>query len=66
MKKLSHCQRCLRYCSLPTLRSKGKISIGKLQAGYAAVLGMTMHTDAIVWRRAQLRRKPIAKLLEEV
>lgn len=46
--------------------AQGKISIGKLQAGYAAVLGMTMHTDAIGWRRAQLRRKPIAKLLEEV
>ncbi len=46
--------------------AQGKISRGKLQAGYAAVLGMTMHTDAIGWRRAQLRRKPVAKLLEEV
>jgi RNA-directed DNA polymerase len=46
--------------------SQRKISIGKLQAGYAAVLGMTMHADAVVWRREQLRRKPLAKLLEEV
>ncbi len=45
---------------------QGKISMGKLQAGYAAILGMTMHADAVVWRREQLRRRPVAKLLEEV
>ncbi len=46
--------------------AQGKISVEKLQAGYAAILGMTVHADALVWRREQLRRKPTTKLLEEV
>jgi len=31
-----------------------------LQAGYAGALAITLHADADAWRRAQLRRVPLA------
>ena len=46
--------------------TQGRINAHELQAGYAAVFGMTAHASASAWRREQLRRKPLAKILEEV
>jgi len=45
---------------------QGRIDALKLQAGYAATLGITAHADAAVWRREQLRRRPLAIQLEEI
>jgi RNA-directed DNA polymerase len=33
------------------------------QAGYASALAITAHTDAVAWRREQLRRRPFAEPL---
>jgi hypothetical protein len=38
----------------------GTIDARALQAGYSAALGMTLHADAVAWRREQLRRVPLA------
>lgn len=37
---------------------EGTIDAQKLQSGYAAALGMTLHADSQAWRRNQLARKP--------
>jgi hypothetical protein len=37
-----------------------------LQAAYARALGLTIHADAAVWRREQLRRSPLEPALAEV
>ena len=37
-----------------------------LQAAYACALGLTIHADAAVWRREQLRRSPLEPALAEV
>lgn len=37
-----------------------------LQSAYATALGLTMHADAAVWRREQLRRRPLEPALEVV
>jgi hypothetical protein len=44
----------------------GKIDALGLQAGISAALGITLHADAASWRREQLRRRPLAKPLEEI
>ncbi|MEZ5084653.1 MAG: reverse transcriptase domain-containing protein [Bacteroidales bacterium] len=44
----------------------GAIDEKQLQAGYAAVLGMTLHADAVVWRQKQLQQQPLATELEQV
>jgi hypothetical protein len=46
--------------------AQGRVDARTLQAGYAAVLGITTHADAATWRREQLSRHPLAKTLEEV
>lgn len=38
----------------------GEIGALRLQAGYSAALGITLHADAAAWRREQLRRVPVA------
>jgi RNA-directed DNA polymerase len=38
----------------------GLIDARTLQAGYAGALAITLHADAVAWRRAQLRRVPLA------
>ena len=38
----------------------GRIDARALQAGYATALAITAHADAAVWRREQLRRRPLA------
>lgn len=45
---------------------QGRIGPRELQAGYAATLGITAHADAATWRGEQLRRRPLAKPLQEV
>lgn len=42
----------------------GRIDARALQAGYAGALAITCHADAAAWRRAQLRRVPVAPALE--
>jgi hypothetical protein len=37
----------------------GTIDARALQAGYSAALGITLHADAVAWRREQLRRVPL-------
>ncbi len=49
-----------------SLFEQGLIGPLELQAGYAATLGITAHADAAVWRREQLRRRPLAQRLQEV
>ena len=38
--------------------ARGDIDSLALQRGYAAALGITVHADAVAWRREQLRRRP--------
>jgi RNA-directed DNA polymerase len=38
----------------------GLIDARTLQAGYAGALAITLHADAVAWRREQLRRVPLA------
>lgn len=44
----------------------GQIDARTLQAGYASVHAITAHADAAAWRRAELRRHPLAGDLLEV
>jgi hypothetical protein len=44
----------------------GRIDAAGLQAGYAATLAITAHSDAAAWRRGQLARRPVAGALAEV
>ncbi len=44
----------------------GRIDAAALQAGFAAALAITAHTDAAAWRREQLRRRPLAPALETI
>ena len=37
-----------------------------LQAGYATAQAITAHADAVVWRREQLHRRPLAKPLADL
>lgn len=46
--------------------AQGYIDERTLQAGYAAVFGMTCHADATVWRREQLRRRPLEDSLDDL
>jgi len=39
--------------------SAGRLDRAGLQRAYASALGMTVHADATVWRREQLRRHPV-------
>ena len=39
--------------------ARGDIDATVLQQNMASVLGMTVHADACVWRREQLRRAPV-------
>jgi hypothetical protein len=41
--------------------AEGCIDARTLQAGYSAVLGITLHADAASWRRNQLARVPLAE-----
>ncbi len=43
--------------------SNGLIDARTLQAGYATAHAITAHTDAVAWRREQLRRRPLAEIL---
>jgi hypothetical protein len=42
----------------------GEIGGGALQAGYDAALAITAHASAQGWRRAQLRRRPVAEAID--
>ncbi len=44
----------------------GEIDARTLQAGYGGALAITLHADAAAWRRAQLRRVPVAPALDWV
>jgi hypothetical protein len=37
-----------------------------LQSGYAVALGLTLHADAMAWRREQLRRHPLGPALDAI
>ena len=42
----------------------GQIDSKSLQSAYASALALTVHADALAWRRAELRRFPVAVELE--
>ena len=44
----------------------GRIDARALQAGFATALAITAHSDAVAWRREQLRRHPLAPNLCEL
>jgi RNA-directed DNA polymerase len=44
----------------------GLIDARKLQAGYGAARGITVHADAVRWRQEQLRRVPVAAALVDL
>jgi len=50
-----------RYWEQAWLR--GEISDLKLQTAYAAVSSLTLHADAVAWRKEQLRRVPLTGAL---
>jgi len=44
----------------------GWIDSVSLQAAHASALGLTLHADALAWRRSELARRPLAPALEDV
>jgi len=46
--------------------AQGRVDARAMQAGYSAVLGMTVHADATAWRREQLRRHPLEEVIDEL
>ena len=44
--------------------ARGGISASELQTGYASALAITIHADAVAWRREQLSRRPLAAAVQ--
>ncbi|MBB4199712.1 hypothetical protein CCR94_17165 [Rhodoblastus sphagnicola] len=45
---------------------RDEIGVRELQMGYDCALAITSHADSVGWRRAQLRRRPLAEALRDL